>query len=77
MKISTAIHAAVPGLCVVEVSFIGDDGEEEVRPPISTLVEDKGGSGTVRRAGLMKLRDELPAEETEVRALLTTALDEP
>ena len=77
MKIGTFIHDQVPGMCIVEVRFLSDDGKKEVRPPISTLVEDKGGIRIVRRAGQMKLRAELPADETEVRALLTRAINEP
>lgn len=77
MKISTHIHESVAGMCAVEVRFFGDDGEKEVRPPMSTLVEDKGGTVIVQRAGYMKLRDELPESEVELRELLTRAINEP
>lgn len=74
---STRIHESVAGMCMVEVRFIGDNGEKDVRPPTSSLVEDKGGTVIVQRAGYMKMRDELPDSETEVRELLTRAIDEP
>ena len=77
MKIDTRERALLGGLCEVEVHFTSDDGKEDVRPPMSTVVEDKGMPVIVRRAAYMKLRAELPADETEVRALLTRAIYEP
>jgi hypothetical protein len=77
VKISTFVHNAAGGLCRVEVRFVGDDGEKDVRPPVSTLVKDEGGTILVQRAGYIKLLEELPESETEVRELLTRAIHEP
>jgi hypothetical protein len=77
VRLSTQVYDAVGGLCRVEVNFVGDDGTKDVRPPLGTLVEDKGGTVIAQRAAYIKLRDELPESETEVRELLTRAINEP
>ena len=77
MKMDTRIHESGGSVCRVEVRFVGDDGEKDARRPISALVDSRGGTVIAQRATYMKLRDGLPDDETEVRELLTRAIDEP
>ena len=76
MKVSPVIGRGVAGLVRVTIHFYGDDGEKDLREPISVIVKDDGGSVMVNRAAYIKAREGLAESETELHQLLTAAISE-